>query len=109
MITKQLLDKVEAWEVTINFGHFTAHDIFILHFHQWWKRDMKIKLQRNISNRDFDEGSYTHSPTEQSLSFQSVLNNHINTSYHVTLKEGKEGKLSKKCTVLKLVANNDDK
>ena len=105
MITKRLLDSIEAFEVESTFGHYTAHDVYTLHFRQWWKKNKVIKMGRKISKQDFDKGTFSHSQTPESTTFNDMLADHINRSYKNSNVKGME-----KCPVLQLVpTSNDDK
>ena len=75
MITKELLDEVIAWDHTVTIGAFNAQDVYTLYFERrWFRRDkMEIRVMRDITTKDFENGIFTHAISERGAWLERLL------------------------------------
>ena len=81
MISKDIIKNVEAFELKSVTGHYKAHDIYTLHFRQWWKKARTFQMPRIISNQDFEKETFSHSMSDESIITYDLLKEHILDTY----------------------------
>jgi len=106
MISKQLLKKVEAYEITTRAAKgFNAYDVYTLHFNvEWWEfpKTKKIEFDRKTFDIDLDTGAFSHSRSELSTDFHKMLHSHVASTFGVEVTS------NKKCPVVSLVPKKEE-